>query len=254
MLTPTEIETLAECLLRARRGGPPVAASDMQPSDITEHDAYRIQAAVGAASGPVGAWKTGRKSPDAVPIMAPIFAATLRRSPAVFRPGELRLIGLEVEIAFRVDAELPPSHQADFEARAAERVSALAAIEVVDTRFADWEAAAPMWRLADNQINGGLVVGDPVPDWRGLDVETAAATLTVDGRRLVCGRVPVPGGSAFRTFCAFARRVGDHCGGLRVGHVVTTGSLTGMEFVERGAEVLGEVSGLGQVAVSFPAP
>lgn len=253
MLTPTDRAALAERFLQARRGGAPIAASEMQRQEMDEDDAYAIQAAVCAACGPVGAWKTGRKRPEAVPIMAPILAATVRPSPAAFRPGELRLIGLEVEIAFRIDAELPPPDHADFEALAAERVSALAAVEIVDTRLADWEAAGAHWRLADNQINGGLVVGDPVPAWRTLDLQTVEAALDVDGRRIVSGRVAVPGGSAFLTFCAFARRVGNHCGGLRPGHFVTTGSLTGMEFVEFGAEVLGEVSCLGQVRVSFPA-
>lgn len=253
MLSPSDRDALADRLLRARLGGAAVEVDELRPHAIDESDAYAIQAAVCARAGSVGAWKTGRKSPDAIPIMAPVLAPAVRRSPAAFPAAELRVIGIELEIAFRVDAALPPIDHADFEALAAQRVTPLAAIEVVDSRIADFEAAGPLWKLADNQINGGLVVGESADDWRAMDLAEADATLKVDGRTIFSRRAAVPGGSAFRTFCAFARRVGGHCGGLAPGQVVTTGSITGLDFVQPGAEVVGRIAGLGHVRVSFPA-
>ena len=50
-----------------------------------------------------------------------------------------------------------------------------------------------------------------------------------------------------------ANNVGEDCGGLRAGQVITTGSLTGLRFVDPGARVVAEFSGLGTVEVAFEA-
>lgn len=253
MLSASDHAAIARRLLQARRSRTAVDTGDLAATALEEGDAYAIQAAVCGLAGPVGAWKTGRKSPDAVPVMAPILASMVRPSPARFAAAELRLIGIELELAFRVEADLPDAGADDYAERAAGCVSVLAAIEVVDSRLAEFEAADALWRLADNQTNGGLVVGEAEPDWGAVDVTAADVELEINGRRVFAARSPVPGGSAFHTFCAFARRVGNHCGGLRRGHVVTTGTLTGMEFVDPGSEVVGRIAGLGEVRVAFDA-
>lgn len=253
MLSTSDHAEIAERLLQARRSRSAIATSELTAVAIEEGDAYAIQAAVCALAGPVGAWKTGRNSPDAVPLMAPILLSTVRPSPARFGAAELRLIGIELEIAFRVEADLPDAEATDYAERAAQCVSVLAAIEVVDSRIADFDAADPMWRLADNQINGGLVVGAATMNWGAIDLTKADVELEINGRRVFAETAAVPGGSALHTFCAFARRVGNHCGGLRPGHVVTTGTLTGMDFVGPGSEVSGRITGLGDVRVSFAA-
>lgn len=242
---------IAERLVQARRSRAAIESPELATLALDEGDAYAIQAAVCALAGPVGAWKTGRMSPDAVPIMAPILLPMVRASPARFAAAELRLIGIELEIAFRVEADLPDAEATDYAARATQCVSALAAIEVVDSRLAEFDAAGPLWRLADNQINGGLVAGEVKSNWDTVNVTDADVELEINGRRVLAETAAVPGGSAFHTFCAFARRVGNHCGGLRRGHIVTTGTLTGMEFVDPGSEIVGRIAGLEEVRVSF---
>lgn len=251
---PTDAEhNLAKALIDARRTGRKLGPRDVGtgPSDVAA--AYRIQAEVARAAGPVVAWKTGRKTPGGEQTLAPIFAGTVRPSPATFGADELWLIGVELEIAFLIERPLPPVDDPDFEARARGCVSAVAVIEVVDTRLADHEAAGPLAKLADNQINAGLVVGTLRADWQDLDLTRPAAALAFGAETVIDGPREVPGGDAFATFCAFARLVGDHCGGLRVGQYVTTGSLNGLPFIERGTPVAGRIEGLGEVAVDFPA-
>lgn len=249
------LEPRAECLARrfidARKTGRKITPEEVRagPRDLDE--AYLVQALTAEALGPTGAFKTGRKSPDAKPIMAPIPAFTVRQSPAVFGRDELWLIGIELEIGFRIDAPLPSPDDPDFEARARGCVSALAALEVVDTRLADHESAGPLLKLADNQINGGLVVGAPRRDWRSLDLARVDARLRFGDEVVLDGSVDVPGGDAFATFCVFARQVGTHCGGLQPGQFVITGSVNGLPFIERGTSVHGEIAGLGEVAADF---
>lgn len=253
IVTDRAAETDVIDLLRAAHGGGrKLNGADLDNAVADFGAAYRIQDAVTRGLGTVGAFKTGRKAAGETPIMAPILANRVRRSPARFSRSELDLIGIELEVAFRVDRALPDPGDGDFADRARGCVSPLVAIEVVDSRLADHESADPLWKLADNQINAGLVYGEPAGDWTGMDLSRVTASLEVAGETIFDGVAAVPGGDAFDVFCAFARIVGDHCGGLQPGHMVTTGSVTGLRFIEFGQPVHGQIEGLGAVRVDFP--
>lgn len=236
--------------LSAAYGTAPVAA---RPDDgpATPAEAYAIQSRTGPALGPVGGFKTGRKQPEAAPIMAPVRAATIWPSGSVIPPQESRLRGFELEIAFRLEHPLPDPTAPGFAARLRAGVVALPALEIVESRLADPEAAGPLWKLADGQSNHGMVLGAPVADWRSLDPVAPQVRLRLDGTPLWAGAAPVPGGDAFDTFVAFARRVGAHCGGLQPGQVVLTGSVTGLAYATAGQRVEGWIAGLGPVAARF---
>ena len=121
--------------------------------------------------GPVGAFKTS-KLPDGTQIVAPIPASVVRPSGATFAADELLQVGIELEIAFRIERGLPSPDAEDFEDKLRSCVVALPVIEVVDTRLAFLETCHPMMKLADNQSNGGLVIGQPVADWQERNVAT----------------------------------------------------------------------------------
>ena len=242
---------LAIRLIEFRSGGARPAIAEAETAIVDSTDAYAVQSLVANAVGPIGGFKTGRR-PGQPQIMAPIFGKDVRRSPASFGRDEIDRIGIELEIGFRIETPLPDPNGADFESGARACVSAVAALEIVDTRLADIESASPLLRLADNQINGGLVYGKPRRDWQAMDLRSARATLCLGDEVVLDGIAEVPGGDAFETFCALVRKIGAHCGGLQPGHVVITGSLNGMPFVERGTPVRGWIDGLGEVAAEFP--
>jgi 2-keto-4-pentenoate hydratase len=248
-----KLRRIADRLLRARAGARLMSGETPASGPADRAQAYEVQRLVASRLGPVGAFKTGRRSPDEEPIMAPIPAAMVRASPARFGPGELNLIGLELEVAFLVHRALPGADDPRFAERARACVFPLAAIEIIDSRLADYEAAGALWKLADHQVNGGFVHGAPVGDWDDIDLATLDARLEIDGETVLDGPATVPGGDAFDIFCAFARTVGSHCGGLVPGQYVTTGTLTGVRFIEPGRRVAGHIAGLGSVTVGFPA-
>jgi 2-keto-4-pentenoate hydratase len=250
-MSDDRIRLIADKLLEARKRGRPISGETPETGPASIEEAYAVQRLVAEKLGAVGAFKTGRKSPDETPIMAPVPAAMVRGSPARFRAGELILIGIELEVAFLVRGPLPRADDPRFAERARACVSPLAAIEIIDSRLEDFDAAGALWKLADAQVNGGFVFGEPVGDWGGLDLATLDVRLDIDAITVDEGPANVPGGDAFEVFCAFARLVGDHCGGLAPGHYVTTGTLTPMRFIEPGRQVTGHVAGLGTVAVGF---
>lgn len=242
---------IATRLIDARNGGPFLIPQEIGQALPSSAEAYEVQRIVADAIGPVGAFKTARR-PGQAQIMAPIFQKDIQRTPAVFARDQINRIGIELEVGFLVKAPLPAATDADFAEKARRCVSAVAVLEIVDTRLAEIDPAPPPLRLADNQLNGALVVGEPLDDWQELDLETVTATLKLGDETVLDGAAPVPGGDAFRTFCGLAQMVGSHCGGLRPGHVVITGSLNGMPFIERGTSVRGWIDGLGAVEADFP--
>ncbi|MEM6497322.1 MAG: 2-keto-4-pentenoate hydratase, partial [Pseudomonadota bacterium] len=166
-----------------------------------------------------------------------------------FTSSELVQVGIELEIAFRLEQALPARDDPEFSEKLKAAVVAYPVIEVVDTRLSFLETCHPMMKLADNQANAGLVFGAPVADWQTLDVTNPGHKFTADEAIVSEGAGTVPGGSAFEILESFVRVVGDHCGGLQVGQLVTTGALSGLHWIEKGQTVRGQIAGLGSVEV-----
>jgi len=251
MTDDRKLRRMADKLLGARANKVLISGETPESGPASAAEAYEVQRLVAGGLGPVGAFKTGRHGPGATPIMAPIAAAMTRASPARFRAGELHLIGIELEVAFLVHRALPHGEDPRFAESARRCVYPLAAIEIIDSRLADYETAGALWKLADNQVNGGFVYGAPLRDWDKLDLATLHAKLEIGGETVADGPASVPEGDAFDVFCAFARLVGSHCGGLLPGQHVTTGALTPVRFMAGGRRVTGHVAGLGSVMAEF---
>lgn len=244
---PARVQALVEALGRARRGGPAVATE--LGTGLSVEEAYEVQAAVAAELGPVGGWKVACK-PGAPQIMAPILARDIYPSGSRINLPGVAPVGVELELGFRLTAPLPPPQDPGFEAAARAAAEILPVFEVVASRLDDPRNAPPALKLADNQINGALVLGEATADWADLDTSRALARLAIDGETLLDRVAEVPGGDAFANFCALARMVGTHCGGLRPGQVVITGSLNGLPWRELPLTAEAEIAKLGAIGVT----
>jgi 2-keto-4-pentenoate hydratase len=162
------------------------------------------------------------------------------------------MIGIEAELAFRVGRDITARHDPmDRDEIWAAIESVHAAIEIVDTRLDGWRQADRLWVLADNQSNGGFVydpIGVPL---NGSSFADAPVRLRVNGSTVVESKGGNPAGDP-RWLVEW---LVNHCvrsrGGLRAGMFVTTGSYTGMPFVEPGAWVEAAFDGIGIVVVHF---
>jgi 2-keto-4-pentenoate hydratase len=248
-----EAEAMAARLVAAHRGGALVDAAAVGRGPRTFEDAFAVQRLVMGEIGPVGGYKTSNAAAGEAVVLAPIPAAHIRPSPAWYGAGEMRRVGIELEIAFRIDDRLPSPSAPYFEEMLRAAVSLVPAIEMVDTRLADLEEAPALVKMADNQSGFGLVVGEPIRDWAGIDVAGPEISFTVDGRQIGSRSGAVPGGTAFKALVGLVRAIGDHCGGLQTGQYVTTGSLSGLHWIEKGSEVEGAIAGIGRVAVTVEA-
>ncbi|MGC2202348.1 MAG: fumarylacetoacetate hydrolase family protein [Stellaceae bacterium] len=239
-------------LLCAARGGAPLQELPPNCRAQSDADAYQIQDAVARLLGlEIGGWKVGVASPTAAAFCAPIYANMIRPSPASYSSAELRLIGIEAELAFRLGRDLPARAAAYDRAEVNAGANLHPVIEVVDSRYADFRSLDRASILADNFSNGGLVYGAAVPNWEAVDFTRTRITVAEDGEPFA-DSTGNPARDPLAALVEFANLMSSR-GGTKAGQIVTTGSWTGMVFTKRGAHIVADFGPLGRVEVAFPA-
>lgn len=239
---------IARSFLEARSGAAKLSVEWAKAQSLTAQEAYTVQSLVAAELGPVGGFKFAQR-PGQPAIMAPIQRTNIMRSGGYFAADEP--VGIELEVGFRLDADPPPLDTPGYLNNLRACVTPVAVIELVQTRLADPDAAPAMLKLADHQLNGGLVVGEAMSNWEGEPLESVEARLAFGDQVVLDGPVTLPFGPAVDCLTELARIVGDHCGGLRTGHIVITGSLNGLPWLSPGAKVDGRIESIGEVAVNL---
>jgi len=253
MLSNTDLDAVVKQLVDARtqpQSAPTFAASASGINLDTLDDVYRIQEAVAKQIGAIGGWKVGADDAEATPVAAPVFAQDIITSPATITHERYRLRGIEAEIAFRLKADLPAGDQPYSEAEVIEAIENMVPlIELVDSRLTEGRDSAPFWKLADNQINAGFVIGQPIVEWQQLDTDNLRVVQRFNGEVAVDNT----GYNYPDSPLGLLRRVANscrHCGGLKAGQIVTTGSMTGIMFVDPGTEVSAEFAGVETLTVT----
>jgi 2-keto-4-pentenoate hydratase len=239
-------------LLSAARGGEPLSELPAGCRPRSDADAYQIQDAVTHRLGEaIGGWKVGVASPTTAAFCAPIFARMIRPSPASYSAAELLLIGIEAEIAFRLGRDLPARADPYERAEVTAGATLHPAIEVVDSRYADFRSLDRASILANNFSNGGLVWGAAVAGWEDLDLGCTKMTVTEDGKPFADSSMG-PARDPVTALVDFANLMRAR-GGAKAGTFVTTGSWTGMVFTRRGTKIAADFGTLGHVDIAFPA-
>jgi 2-keto-4-pentenoate hydratase len=244
------IAKAARLLVKAHRTRTPVVTGDLALRN--EKDAYSVQSEVFAVLWPgarPAAWKVGGPSDKVSPTAAPIPPEKLLRSPASVVGANMRMLGVEAEVAFRLAKDLPPRSR-PYSARsiAAAVGEVLVAIELCDTRLANWKKSSGLWKLADFQNNDALVVGSGTRDWQKIDFLKQEVEFRI-GTRIARARGAHSFGNPFRLLPWLVRHAAKRGLGLHAGDVVTTGAWTGLEIAKIGDEVTARFPGIGEVTV-----
>lgn len=251
MTSAFDATAVASGLLAAYKTNRPFVNDGIDINPHSVADAYAVQRGIIEAMGPAGGFKTS-KTNDGDYIFAPILHDRIRPSGATFCDNELILSGIELEVAFCFIATPPSIHDPDFGPKLRRSVVAVPAIEIVDSRLGNYETCSDLAKLADNQWNGGLAVGAPTTDWDTLNLVEPEHRLEADDTVLSSGKGHIADG-AFTILEGFCRTVGNHCGGLKNGHYVTTGALSGVHWVSKGQNIKGQIAGLGSISVHLSA-
>ena len=247
-----ELITAANLLLDARRTGQtfPDLPTNLQPTDMTEVDF--VQDTVAAAYGPIGGWKIGAGSPEAIPIFAPMPLAWIAPSGSLLSGDRIRFRGLEAEVAFLVGQDLPPrATPYTREEAVAAMASCHPAIEALESAITDPSNTTRFSQLADLQSHGGFIYGPAYPDWQSVDFNTERVTLSVDGILRVDRTGSNTSGDLVKLLPWLANHGATRTGGLKAGQWITTGSWTGNTLASAGSHVEATFSTAGAVTLNF---
>ena len=234
-----------ELLVAARRTGKLLDALPDACRPQTLDDAHAIQDATLAALGErIAGWKVSVV--DGRVVRGAIMASRVFESGAQVKASTMPLLGIEAEIAFRFERDLPAGKHSYEDVAAA--VTAFAAIELVDSRFRDFQAVTAQERNADFVTNGGFVRGAVAPGWRRLDLKNIPVTLTIGGAEIVKRNGGHGAGDPLLPAVALAN---DLPAGLKAGQFVTTGTYTGLTFAKPGQRVVAAFEGIGTAEAGF---
>lgn len=251
MSSSFDVQEAARRLVAARNGAAAVRSGDVVPPDHAA--AYAVQDAILALAGPAGGWKVGAKGPDLEPNGAPLPASGIHPSGAELTGPPWSMRGIEVEVAVRFARDFAPSSPDVDRAQLQRAIDCvLPAIEVVETRLADWRDSDPLAQLADLQTHGALVVGAPsAVKPAEVDLRAVEAYLALDGQPVASCRGANPAGDVWRLLGWLAWHAAQRGRPLRAGDVVTTGSCSGLLLAGEGMQVLADLKGIGSVELRF---
>jgi 2-keto-4-pentenoate hydratase len=243
--------------MRARHRVIPTLPSDQLPTN--QEDAYRIQAALvermlaANRSRPIGykAAATNDLAQKQLHVTAPFSGRLMSHS--TFRTGTTLPAGdftvriIEPEFGFLIGADVPPSATPYTKDTIAPFVAAvIPAIEIVSHRYTDWTAVGAPSLIADNAIHGAWIEGDPVSDWRSVDLANHATKLIVNGEVIRNGSGAAVLGHPLIVVAWLA-----NTRPLRAGDKLTTGTTTAVHFTSAGERITADFGSFGTAEVAF---
>ena len=220
-------------------------------------DAYDIQDCfVDMIGQPVG-YKIAFTNPSiqqqmgvSEPAAGRLIADRVFDNPAEVDVSRLFRIGIESEFAFRMANDLPGTAAPFTREQVIAAVDALIpAIEIVDTRYADWASCGVLQAIADNVFGSHWVGGAAITDWREIDLVAAEVTASLNGREAARGSGANVLDDPIVALTWLANDLASRGLGLRAREIVTTGSCTSIVMARPGDTATADFGALGTVTV-----
>jgi 2-keto-4-pentenoate hydratase len=257
------IEAAGRFLFEAHRAKNSFAALPPQVVPQSVAEAYAVQdffvALRSDECGPVTGYKIALTTPQMQrmvglnePISGAILESTVQRAPAFVRAADFGRLLVEFEIALELGDDLPAADAPFTRERVSRAVeSAMPAFEIADDRNADYKNLSQhaLLLVADNAWNEGAVLGDPIRNWRGIDLATVRGRATINGVEVGEGRGGDSMGHPLEALVWLANHLAKQGKGLLIGNIVLTGSLVTSKFVKAGDRVGFDAGALGRIGL-----
>jgi len=259
-VTPAHEEAAARLIEAERSGVPCAPLRELIPHgtiddgyvvqqrviDLTRAGQRRVGRKIGLTS-PAVQTQMGVDTPDFGVLLADMAYGDDDPIPAT----RLLQPRVEAEVAFVLGSDLPerPVVAADV-LRATEFV--VAAIEVVDSRIADWDISI-FDTVADNASSGVFALGGAPRLLTDVDLSAVEMTLTSDGETLSTGSGSACLGHPVNAVVWLANVVAERGEPLQAGEVILSGALGPLVPVQRGKTYEATFTGLGTVRARFDA-
>ena len=255
----SRVSQACEALLRQFRDKEKyLLEGDLLPESIIE--AYEVQgvyqSSLGKEFGPVAGYKIAytttalqQSSGISEPVAGVILAQNVRHSPAVLNSMDFLQPGIECEVGVRLGRDLPASgapYDRDGVSDAVEAV--MTAFEVVDNRRTQGQDTQTqlLTTIASNILNAGIVLGEPVADWRGIHLAGCRGYMEINGELVGEGMGSDVMGHPLEPLAWLANNLASRGQELKAGMVVITGSIVSPKWLKPGDSALIEIEGLGR--------
>jgi 2-keto-4-pentenoate hydratase len=258
------MERAGEWLVEAHRRRDPFGPMPEDLAPRTVEEAYAIQSEFvgmrGRELGSVVGYKIALTTPQMRQmvgvrdsIAGDMLENTLLRGPARVRAADYARLLVEFEIAVELAEDLPAlgaPYTRESVARAV--ASVMPALELADDRNADYGqlSSHALMLIADNAWNEGAVLGEPVRDWRGLDLGGLRGVASINGETVGEGHGRDVMGHPFEALAWVANNLAARGLGLWRSDVVITGSLVTTKFPKPGDRIRFEAGALGNVELA----
>lgn len=261
-LSPEVVGETAARIHAARQAGRPLPdlPPELRPANLA--DGYAVQEALLALIGEprvgfkIGA--TSKRAQDYLEIGHPFYgqvpAGVLHESPARLPAAGFAFALAEPEFALTLGHDLPPEAAPFDPDTVAEAVAAVhPAIELVTSIWEPWTEAGAAALIADNGVNGALILGEGVADWRRVDLASHKVFVSLDGTPAGEGTGANALGHPLAALAWLANERARQGKGLKAGEVVSTGVVTPFHYLEAGTRVVADFGSLGQVTLDLAA-
>ena len=260
MLERNQVAAASQALHDHWRAGTKLSALDDWYRPTNRAEGYAIQAAIERYSTThLFGWKiaaTSEAGQKHINVDGPMAGRILPETviadggTAPMAGNEMRVA--EPEFAFRMAADLPPRPSAYTVEEVLAAVGTLhPAIEIPDSRFADFVSAGAAQIIADNACAHLFVLGAPTAaNWRMLDLVEEKPVITLRGKQFIGHGKNVLGDPriALTWLANELRQLGVT---LRSGEVVTTGTCHPPLPIQSGDLFQADFGVIGKVSVSF---
>jgi 2-keto-4-pentenoate hydratase len=256
-----QMDAACALLVQHWANGTQLAALPPELRPESRAEAYAVQACIEAfTTEPLYGWKiaaTSLAGQRHIGVDGPL-AGRILAERVIADGGDCPLGGnlmkvAELEFAFRMGGDLAPRGEPYSQDEVLVQVAGLhPAIELPDSRFADFEHAGMAQLIADNACAHRFVLGPPAPDaWRGIDLAAhqgqvfRRGVLAEEGLgRNVLGDPRI----ALTWLANELSRLGLT---LKAGQVVTTGTCAKPLAIAKGDRIEGDLGVLGRVSVTI---
>ena len=255
----TSLDDLAQRLRDAYSGGAVAPLRDgLEPSDAA--GAYAVQAINTRFWEAAGRRIVGRKAgltSKAVqtqlgvdqPDFGVLFDDMAVADGGLLDPARCLQPKAEAEIAFVLGADLPSVSTTPEEVAAAV-ATVHAAIEIVDSRIADWKITFAD-TVADNGSSAFFVLADEGLPINGLDLYAAGMVMEINGAIASTGVGAAALGHPLNAAAWLARTLAEAGEPLKAGDILLAGALGPMVALSPGDQVRAIVGGIGTCSFTF---
>jgi 2-keto-4-pentenoate hydratase len=260
MLDKDQIEAASKTLHDHWRAGTKLAALEPSHRPRDRSEAYAIQAALeNHSAGNLFGWKiaaTSEAGQKHINVDGPM-AGRILSDTVLPDGGTASMAGNEMQVAepefaFRMATDLPPRSLPYSVQQTLEAVATLhPAIEIPDSRFADFVSAGAAQIIADNACAHLFVLGAAsTANWRALDLVEEKPVVTLRGRQFIGHGKNVLGDPriALTWLANELRQLGVT---LRAGQIVTTGTCHPPLPIQSGDVFDADFGSIGGVSVRF---